>query len=152
MRVSIILHNCYCSLWSGTYWNKVYRWTIYLSLFWFSNTSKCHLRIRCSNKLSYWMNFFTCATFSFRSLGLLVLFIWPWLNLVMLDLFIWISLVGMQSRVLSYGIAGAIIFRLSIILLGSVTLQVVSPYMDAKYTQRCSCSMSPANSLGGGYC
>lgn len=37
----------------------------------------------------------------------------------------------MQNRVLSYGIAGAIVFRLSIILLGSVTLQVISPHMDA---------------------
>lgn len=35
-----------------------------------------------------------------------------------------IRILGLQNRVLSYGIAGAVIFRLSIILLGTATLQV----------------------------
>lgn len=101
-------HNYPYLFFSGIYWSKVCLWIIYLSSFWFSSTLKYQQCIRLV--LDFMIYRDVCIyTQTFRC------------QLAITEICMMFQI---QGQVLSYGIAGAIIFRLSVIFLGSATLQV----------------------------
>jgi hypothetical protein len=93
-----VILSCYLT---GIYWNRVCRWTISLFLFWSLSISKCQMNTR-------------YVSMAIAAVDIQVNFV-P---------FLIISDVWNKNRVLSYGIAGAVVFRAVMIILGTATIQV----------------------------
>lgn len=93
-----VILSCYLT---GIYWNRACRWTISLFLFWSLSISKCQRNIR----------YVSMAIAKVE----IQLYLVP---------FLIISDVCNKNRVLSYGIAGAVVFRAAMIILGTATIQV----------------------------
>jgi hypothetical protein len=98
-KIQFFSRSCYVK---GIYWNRVCRWTISLSLFWSSSISKCQSNTR------YATIAIVTTEVQFNTFHFLI-----------------ISDIWNKSRVLTYGICGAVVFRAVMIALWEATIQVV---------------------------